>query len=137
MEMRVSMIRRSKLLPDLSLHVRHANKSSFGERHVEQPGAGRESRAQPDVLHQQKWSHGPELIESQNEWKHPLELLAQSLVVESNRRKQVTAQRNSHARGHHHRGYQNGRFPSRQERFCDSLHSVQTKERGKVEDQVH
>src|SRR5260370_34002860 len=103
MEMRVGMIRRSKLLPDLSFHVSHANKSAFGERHVEQPGAGRESGAHPDVLRRQKWSHGPELMQSQNEWKHPLELLAQSLGAASNRRRQITAHRNSPAVGHAHR----------------------------------
>src|SRR5258708_36808201 len=96
---RVSMIA-LQLLFELSPYVRHANKSSFRERNVEQRRAGRESRAQPDVLHQQKWRNGPELIQSQNEWKHPLELLAQPLVVESYRRKQVTAHGIPHARGH-------------------------------------
>ena len=45
-------------------------------------GARRESRSQPDLLHQRTWSNSPKLIQRQDEGKHPLKLFAQALVVE-------------------------------------------------------
>lgn len=86
----------------LASDIGHTDQSSLRKRHVEERGTGGEGCAQADLLHQQKWSDGPELIERQDEWKHLLELFAQPLVVESDGGEKVTAKRDSDSRCHHY-----------------------------------
>src|ERR1700688_2011420 len=118
-------------------NIRHAHQSSLREWHVEQRRARRESGAQPDLLRQKKWSHGPELIHRKNERKYLEELLAQELVGESYCGEQIAAQRNSNSRGHHHGREQHCCSPSRKKRISNIVYRVQTKKCNQVKDQVH
>ena len=90
-----------------------------------------------DLLDEQKWSDGPELIQDQNVREHFLELLGQALVVESHGGKQIAAQRDSRTCCHHDGCNQRGRCPSWQGRIINTFDRVQTKKSDQVEDEVH